>query len=66
VIEPKVRRDGTCYVCKSPRPFNPQKGVPYEAYTADPFCSATCARVHFGTTLTYTKTTKYHDSYTTS
>ncbi len=46
---PKVRKDGTCVVCKGERPFTPQKGVPFEAYLADPFCSSACARKHWGT-----------------
>lgn len=52
MTEPKVRRDGKCFVCKKERPFNPQRGVPFEAYTRDPFCSAVCARKHYGTSLT--------------
>ncbi len=48
-MTPKVRKDGRCYVCKGERPFNPQKGVPPEAYLADPFCSSKCARTFFGT-----------------
>ena len=50
-MTPKVRRDGRCVVCRGPRPFTPQRGVPVEAYLGDPFCSAHCARKFYGTVL---------------
>jgi hypothetical protein len=49
MLTPKIRRDGTCYVCKAPRPFNPQRGVPPEEYLGDPFCSSACAKKFYGT-----------------
>jgi hypothetical protein len=54
VVEPKVRRNGTCFVCGKERklPSPMQKGVPVLAYLSDPFCSSTCARKHYGTQLT--------------
>lgn len=53
LAEPRVRRDGTCYVCRKPRtiPKPLQKGVPAWVYERDPFCSAVCARRYYGTSL---------------
>jgi hypothetical protein len=59
MLTPKVRRDGKCAVCRQPRPFNPQRGVPFEAYLADPFCSTACAKKHFGTRETTLAQTKH-------
>jgi len=51
--EPRMRKDGTCFVCRKPRtiPKPLQKGVPAWVYERDPFCSATCARRYYGTSL---------------
>ena len=59
MLTPKVRRDGRCVVCRKPRPFNPQRGVPWGAYLADPFCSSACAKKHFGTTETSLRKTTH-------
>ena len=40
VKEPRVRKDGRCYVCKSPRPPG---AVTYH----DPFCSTACCRMYY-------------------
>jgi hypothetical protein len=53
------RRPKRCVVCKGPRPFNPQRGVPWEAYWDDPFCSTTCAKKYFKTDTSSLKPTKH-------
>jgi hypothetical protein len=40
VTEPRVRKDGRCYVCKSPR-------RPGEVAYHDPFCSTACCRSYY-------------------
>lgn len=42
--EPKVRRDGLCYVCKKERPIGAVRNL-------DPFCSSPCCRQHYGSAL---------------
>jgi hypothetical protein len=51
--DPRVRKDGKCYVCKKPRrlPKALQKGVPVQMYELDPFCSSVCARVYHANPL---------------
>jgi hypothetical protein len=48
-----------CLTCKGPRPFTPQRGVPYGAYLADPFCSRKCSEKYFGTGETELRPTKH-------
>jgi hypothetical protein len=40
VKEPRVRKNGRCYVCKGPRPL---RAVTYH----DPFCSTACCRGYY-------------------
>lgn len=47
-VEPKVRKDGLCVVCKGERKFGRQKGIAEETYLRDPFCSSDCARTYYG------------------
>ena len=53
--DPPVPADGTCYVCHRPR--KPERSRRYAGPTAltDPFCSNTCARAYYGTTLEGTR-----------
>jgi hypothetical protein len=58
VIEtPPVREDGLCLTCLGPRCLTPTKlvkrtaGEMRAALEADPFCSSTCARAYYGTSL---------------
>jgi len=57
VSDPPVRADKRCHVCKGPRGRIPKTLVKrtaaelVSALAADPFCSATCARVFHGTSL---------------
>jgi len=44
--EPKVRKDGTCAVCRKPIETRPRPGVPPLLYV-DPFCSSVCARAYY-------------------
>ena len=44
--EPKVRKDGTCHVCRKPIETRPRPGVPPLLYV-DPFCSSVCARAYY-------------------
>jgi hypothetical protein len=59
MTEPTVRRDGTCLVCKGPRPFTPQRSVPDYEYLGDPFCSRKCSEKFFGTEASDIKPTKH-------
>ena len=59
MLTPKVRRDGRCVVCRKPRPFSPQRGVPLGAYLGDPFCSSVCAKKFYGTTETSLRKTTH-------
>jgi hypothetical protein len=59
MTEPTVRRDGTCLVCKGPRPFTPQRSVPDYEYLGDPFCSRKCSEKYFGTGETELRSTKH-------
>lgn len=38
--EPKVRKDGLCFLCQKERP-------PIAVLVGDPFCSANCCRKHY-------------------
>jgi len=45
IVEPKPRKDGTCYVCRKPITAR-SKYAPVDA-----FCMARCCRIHFGCEL---------------
>ena len=48
LIDPPVRPDGNCVICRKPR--KPERSRKYAGATAqlDPFCSNTCARAWYG------------------
>jgi hypothetical protein len=50
MTEPKVRKDGTCVVCRRPIETVPRPGVPPLLYV-DPFCSSACAKAYFDVTM---------------
>ena len=46
LLDPPIRRDGTCYVCQGPRPvIDDPKGI-YRVYE-DPFCSTKCCKEYY-------------------
>lgn len=57
IATPLPRADGRCLTCLGPRVVIPKVLVKRNAHElraaleADPFCSATCARRFYGTTL---------------
>lgn len=55
--KPKVVSRGICIVCGNERAVAQQTGVPLQFYEDDEFCSAKCAREHYGTQLTGTAPT---------
>jgi hypothetical protein len=44
--DPKIRKDGLCYVCRQPIVTQPRKGLPEWMYE-DPFCSTVCAKSYW-------------------
>lgn len=50
MTEPRVRKDGKCANCRKPKPVLKQSLRRYcgDQYDRDPFCSAFCARQHYG------------------
>lgn len=57
IADPSVCADGRCHVCGGPRGAIPKTLVKHsardlrEALARDPFCSSTCARRFYGTSL---------------
>ena len=44
--DPRIRKDGTCAVCRRPIETQPRPGVPAWLYV-DPFCSTLCAKAYW-------------------
>lgn len=57
IADPPVREDGQCVTCLGPRGAIPKTLVNRtardlkRALATDPFCSSTCARAYYGTSL---------------